>query len=799
MMDSKLHCNLDPRRHELLEARLLGSSNHNQDSNLSTTSGGSHNSDKDSILGVGVMPSDMTPEKHRNSGSGDGRIKRKRKADDISSNIQNHQSYPTSLYGGSKSPTSQGYYMYPLPSSPGNVSVSQTVPVPSSVSVAGSPLNSPPNTSIACDRLGVGGNSNPEFSSIMGPPLSGILQRQASVGPSNNASNSSSGSVTGCAGVSGGPVSSTNTSNYPTFYSQSSIHRAVQTDLTMKQLREVETKSVSDLEERDGKIDDLQRTGDELKRQIQAQLKSIDKQKEQLAKSTEVTKMLLIEKSQMEKKAARQKCMQNRLRLGQFVTQRQGASFVENWNDGHAFTELLKKQEQIVAEREEIERQRKLLAKKKPNNVQIRKSERGVVASIQSPNSGSNGNNQVVSNSSSPLTSTSLSGTGTAFTDFVKPEPVASSSGIQKDYSMYEYYEMDEILKLRQQALKKEDADLQLELEKLERERNLHIRELKRIHNEDASRFNNHAVLNDRYLLLTLLGKGGFSEVHKAFDLKEQRYVACKIHQLNKDWKDDKKANYIKHALREYNIHKKLDHPRIVRLFDVFEIDANSFCTVLEYCDGHDLDFYLKQHKCIPEREARSIIMQVVHALKYLNEIKPPIIHYDLKPGNILLGSGSISGEIKITDFGLSKIMDDENYSPDHGMDLTSQGAGTYWYLPPECFVVGKTPPKISSKVDVWSVGVIFYQCLYGKKPFGHNQSQATILEENTILKATEVEFPPKPAVSIDAKQFIRRCLQYKKEDRIDVLALSSEDYLKPSTKHGRGGNSNEKSSSLYG
>lgn len=84
--------------------------------------------------------------------------------------------------------------------------------------------------------------------------------------------------------------------------------------------------------------------------------------------------------------------------------------------------------------------------------------------------------------------------------------------------------------------------------------------------------------------------------------------------------------------------------------------------------------------------------------------------------GNILLGSGTISGEIKITDFGLSKIMDDENYSPDHGMDLTSQGAGTYWYLPPECFVVGKNPPKISSKVDVWSVGVIFYQCLYGKK-----------------------------------------------------------------------------------
>ena len=83
----------------------------------------------------------------------------------------------------------------------------------------------------------------------------------------------------------------------------------------------------------------------------------------------------------------------------------------------------------------------------------------------------------------------------------------------------------------------------------------------------------------------------------QGFDLKEQRYVACKIHQLNKDWKDEKKANYIKHALREYNIHKNLQHPRIVNLYDVFEIDANSFCTVLEYCDGHDLDFYLKQVK----------------------------------------------------------------------------------------------------------------------------------------------------------------------------------------------------------
>ncbi|CAG9819394.1 unnamed protein product [Phaedon cochleariae] len=534
------------------------------------------------------------------------------------------------------------------------------------------------------------------------------------------------------------------------------VHKLIQTELTCHRIQEFETQASSDLELRNNKIEELTRANEELRHQISTQQKSIDQHKQQVNKCIEVVKKLLKEKSSIEKKEARQRCMQNRLRLGQFVTQRVGATFQENWTDGHAFQELARRQEEITAEREEIDRQKKLLLKKRPSN---------------------NESGRKRNNSSNAMHNGTDSG-------FLKPDAVPGSLTLQ------EYYEADEILKLRQNALKKEDADLQLEMEKLERERNLHIRELKRIHNEDQSRFNNHPVLNDRYLLLMLLGKGGFSEVHKAFDLKEQRYVACKVHQLNKDWKEDKKANYIKHALREYNIHKALDHPRVVKLYDVFEIDANSFCTVLEYCDGHDLDFYLKQvskHKTIPEREARSIIMQVVSALKYLNEIKPPVIHYDLKPGNILLTEGNVCGEIKITDFGLSKVMDEENYNPDHGMDLTSQGAGTYWYLPPECFVVGKNPPKISSKVDVWSVGVIFYQCLYGKKPFGHNQSQATILEENTILKATEVQFANKPAVTNEAKGFIRSCLAYRKEDRIDVLSLARHEYLQPPMpKHSR-------------
>ncbi|XP_059618119.1 serine/threonine-protein kinase tousled-like 2 isoform X2 [Phlebotomus argentipes] len=552
------------------------------------------------------------------------------------------------------------------------------------------------------------------------------------------------------------------------------VSKATQTDWSSQDIQERD----SDLESSKIKIDELTRQSDEHKCQISAQLKVIEQHKSHINKCIDVVKKLLKEKSNIEKKEARQKCMQNRLRLGQFVTQRVGATFQENWTDGYAFQELARRQEEISTEREEIDRQKKMLTKKRPSNAESGRKRNNSSTSSASSSGVSSGNS---SGSGSSASSTLHNGSDATF---VKPEPVSGG------YTLQEYYECDEILKLRQNALKKEDADLQLEMEKLERERNLHIRELKRIHNEDQSRFNNHPVLNDRYLLLMLLGKGGFSEVHKAFDLKEQRYVACKVHQLNKDWKEDKKANYIKHALREYNIHKALDHPRVVKLYDVFEIDANSFCTVLEYCDGHDLDFYLKQHKTIPEREARSIIMQVVSALKYLNEIKPPVIHYDLKPGNILLTEGNVCGEIKITDFGLSKVMDEENYNPDHGMDLTSQGAGTYWYLPPECFVVGKNPPKISSKVDVWSVGVIFYQCLYGKKPFGHNQSQATILEENTILKATEVQFSNKPTVSNEAKSFIRGCLAYRKEDRMDVFALARHEYLQPPVpKHGRQAN----------
>jgi tousled-like kinase len=213
-----------------------------------------------------------------------------------------------------------------------------------------------------------------------------------------------------------------------------------------------------------------------------------------------------------------------------------------------------------------------------------------------------------------------------------------------------------------------------------------------------------------------------------------------------------------------------MNHPRIVKHYDTLEIDNNSFCTILEYCPGEDLHNYLKKHKSLSEKESKSLMQQLFSGLKYLNDQEEKIIHFDLKPHNILLNNG----EVKITDFGLSKIMD----SKDTRMELTSQGVGTYWYQAPECFETGTSPPRISNKVDVWSAGVILFEMIYGQKPFGHNMPQEKVLSEQIIVHATSVTFPPKPVISSECKEFIKKCLEYKQEDRWDVIEAFNSAFI---------------------
>ncbi|VVA36025.1 PREDICTED: serine/threonine-kinase [Prunus dulcis] len=458
-----------------------------------------------------------------------------------------------------------------------------------------------------------------------------------------------------------------------------------------------------------------------LYRQVEKELNELkDNEQQMKPKRTKVISDLLISVSKAERQEARLKVRQDSLRLGNVGVIRAGTVISETWEDGQALKDLNAHLRQLLETKEAVERQRKSLKK--------RQSDKG--------------------------------------------DGVDAETGVQEEFLV-----QDEIYKSRLASIKREEEVLLRERDRYELEKGRLIREMKRIRDEDGSRFNNFQILNHRFALLNLLGKGGFSEVYKAFDLVEHRYVACKLHGLNAQWSEEKKQSYIRHAIREYNIHKTLVHHHIVRLWDIFEIDQNTFCTVLEYCSGKDLDAVLKATPVLPEREARIIIFQIFQGLIYLNKRTQKIIHYDLKPGNVLFDE---LGVAKVTDFGLSKIV--ENDVGSQGMELTSQGAGTYWYLPPECFELSKTP-LISSKVDVWSAGILLYQMLFGRRPFGHDQTQERILREDTIIKARKVEFPSRPAISNEAKDFIRRCLTYNQAERPDVLAIAQDPFLTYSKK----------------
>merc|ERR1712194_990111 len=175
----------------------------------------------------------------------------------------------------------------------------------------------------------------------------------------------------------------------------------------------------------------------------------------------------------------------------------------------------------------------------------------------------------------------------------------------------------------------------------------------------------------------------------------------------------------------------------------------------------------MKRYGALPEKEARGIVVQILSGLKYMNTHGTDgqkIIHYDLKPGNLFYHCG----EIKIADFGLSKVV---QASSGESIELTSQGAGTYWYLPPECFMGSGQgePPKISNKVDVWSTGVIFFELLFARRPFGHDQSQEAMLRAAMAGQTFAVEIPNTPKVSADGKEFVRKLLTPSRDSRPDV------------------------------
>ena len=460
-------------------------------------------------------------------------------------------------------------------------------------------------------------------------------------------------------------------------------------------------------------------------------------------------------------------------RVGEYVPYREGSKFRDVWIDGYELKNLKNELIKIISKREALESTRKKHKKKntkiindeKSNNIQdfgsgLVSSYTGNFAAALLTMNYMPRDNSEIKNKNNHI--------GNIYGYGINNEGSDNSNQIP-GVGERTYEETREQIGAQIVHLVKEENYLKEKIENLEKEKEKYIRVAKKLFEEDNCRFgkivgsesfNRWPLLNNRYQLISLLGKGGFSEVYQAFDCDELREVACKIHQLNTSWSENQKSNYIKHALRENQVHKILSHPNIVTHYDSVEIDSNSFCTILEFCSGPDLSSLLKKYKVLSEKDSKSIIKQILSALKFLNENGRKIIHYDLKPQNILFNDGMI----KISDFGLCKVMGGDETR----LELTSQGVGTYWYLPPECF--SHDYPKISPKVDIWSIGVIFYEMLYGVKPFGHEMSQERILKEGIMLKAYSFEFPAKPAVSTEIKDFIRKCLEYNQELRYNVF-----------------------------
>lgn len=137
-------------------------------------------------------------------------------------------------------------------------------------------------------------------------------------------------------------------------------------------------------------------------------------------------------------------------------------------------------------------------------------------------------------------------------------------------------------------ALNNTIVDIQQQQSRIDNEKKAFVKEVRRVSDEDASEFLAVPMIGeeDRYVLMHLLGKGGFSEVWKAFDLAEGRYVACKIHHVQREWSAQTRTHYLRHAQRELDIMRSLAHPHLTRMYDVFSRGDSMFISVITVEDS---------------------------------------------------------------------------------------------------------------------------------------------------------------------------------------------------------------------
>lgn len=254
------------------------------------------------------------------------------------------------------------------------------------------------------------------------------------------------------------------------------------------------------------------------------------------------------------------------------------------------------------------------------------------------------------------------------------------------------------------------------------------------------------------YKIIKKIGQGGMASVYLAINkTKKPQKVAIKI--LDTNLSED--SSCIKRFNREACICSRLVHPNIVKVYSYGTKNGFHYM-IMEYMDGRDLGYYIKNKKKFTIKEIIFILLIVCKSLKLAHESR--IIHRDIKPQNILITK---KNTIKITDFGIAKVSKLSN--------LTSKGEkviGTTFYMSPEQ-IRGE---NVDVRTDVYSLGIVAYELLTGVKPYDSDTPWQVIkghLYKTPLPLKEKRRDVPDYLVSI-----INKCIYKKRKDRFDNIKL---------------------------
>ncbi|MCL2698258.1 MAG: Stk1 family PASTA domain-containing Ser/Thr kinase [Oscillospiraceae bacterium] len=204
--------------------------------------------------------------------------------------------------------------------------------------------------------------------------------------------------------------------------------------------------------------------------------------------------------------------------------------------------------------------------------------------------------------------------------------------------------------------------------------------------------------LDGRYELLELIGVGGMADIYKARDMVEDKIVAAKI--LKNELAESE--DFLRRFRNESKAIALLSHPNIVKIFDVGFNDKVQFI-VMEYIDGITLTEYIERQGVLKWRDALHFVTQILRALQHAHD--RGIVHRDIKSQNVMLLS---DGTIKVMDFGIAR------FNRETDKTISEKAIGSVHYISPE----QARGEATDEKSDIYSVGVMLFEMLTGRKPF---------------------------------------------------------------------------------